>query len=222
MLLFYSHAYGWGRLLSQIKRIPVFFLVLILVCSLPFANVDLWYLRLISGIQSHGGVDVTLITRLAEITYQLDVLLADWRKLFFGAGLAAPTYFSADFSEALSIVFSNDYEYQGVGGGHNTYVGTIFTGGALAGGLFIITIASMVYQQLRKLKGSGHELQKNIGYFLITSGGASVVGYSIFAVFGGLFGDRLGAFCFGCSVGFVLIGARFMDNQRAKGHLHYD
>ena len=112
--------------------------VIFLFGSLSIASsfLDIWSNRLAFN---DGGVlsDPTFLTRVAEMTFQIRILLESNINMIFGMGAAAETRFASEFYDLLSLVFSQNYEYVGAGVGHNNFVGLIYTGGFIMGSLFI-------------------------------------------------------------------------------------
>lgn len=174
-----------------------------------------WFIRLFSSVEEQG-IDVTFYTRIAEAVYQINKLMESPINLLTGLGIAAETKFAPEFTKILSIVFSGDYEYTGMGYGHNTYIGIVFTGGVLFGGLFIYYMISISLKNIlffRSLLKKNQELSDY--YFIIAWGGSAALGYCIYGFLGGTFGDRMASLSFGLAFGLIFLGKRYvLQNAR--------
>lgn len=188
--------------------ILVFFIYLILPNQL-----ELWIQRLFTS-SSDNGFDLTLTTRIAETSYQIQRLTDSFINLLFGLGMGAETQFNYNYWLLVSTVLGEKFEFQGHGYGHNTYIGTVFLGG-IFGFIFIISLLVSFYIFMKKVKvildKSG---EKSNSEFIIVWGVLSIIGYLVYGFFGGIFGDRLNSFAFGISYGLVFLGLSEYGNER--------
>lgn len=188
------------------------FMLFLLICVYLFIpdGFERWVVRLFTSIDDQG-VDVTAITRIAEVVYQVGKLLESPVNLMTGMGIAAETKFDPEYRQILSIVFSDDFEYIGKGYGHNNYIGIIYTGGIVMGGLFI---CSILYSLMKSIMFFRAELirQRNVTdyHFCLAWSGSAALGYSAYGILGGTFGDRLAALSYGLSFGLVFLSKKFI------------
>ena len=169
-----------------------------------------WVIRLFTSIDDQG-VDVTAITRIAEISYQVGKLLESPVNLLMGMGVAAETRFDPEYRQILSIVFREDFEYVGKGYGHNNYIGIIYTGGVIFGGLFIFSIFYGLMKLIMFFRSELIRRRHTTDYhFCFAWGGSAALAYSVYGVLGGTFGDRLAALSYGLSFGLVFFSKKFI------------
>ena len=174
--------------------------------SITSSFLDVWSGRLTFD---DGGIlaDPTLLTRVAEITFQIRVLLENNLNMIFGMGVAAETRFAQEFYDLLSMVFREDYEYIGAGVGHNNYVGLVYVGGIILGSLFVLSQLNTMLVSFTYLRKSFRDIRiKNSESFIALWGAFSTIGYLSYGMFGGIFGDRLASLSFGIAYGLMLLG----------------
>lgn len=208
------------RLKSIIKNIGlpstvIFGMAFLLIGGLSITSsfLDIWSNRFTFG---DGGVlaDPTLLTRVAEMTFQIRVLLENNVNMIFGMGVAAETIFAQEFYDLLSMVFTEDYEYIGAGVGHNNYVGLVYVGGMILGPLFVLSQLNTMLKSFTYLRKSFKDIQiKNSESFIALWGAFSTIGYLSYGMFGGIFGDRLASLSFGIAFGLMLLGIYRMQKK---------
>lgn len=105
---------------------------------IPGSPLERWETRMFTERAAHRGVDITAMARAGEARFQVDRLKGSPLGLVFGFGVAAPTAFDARTAQFINVVIgSNNGYFTESGVGHNNYVGTIYIGGLLAGGLML-------------------------------------------------------------------------------------
>jgi hypothetical protein len=197
---------------GNIKFIFIFILLALVFFIFNVHLLDRWILRLFTG-NDLLGINVTALTRIAEIQYQITLLTDNVVDLFFGLGIAAETRFSDEYSHALSVVFRDDYEYIGHGLGHNNFIGILFTGGLIFGGFFLIVLCIEILKSIRLFRRNIERKVHTNYMFLLAWGGSSALAYTVFGLFAGTFGDRVSSFCYGISFGLIFLG-------RKLGNIH--
>ena len=170
-----------------------------------------WIVRLFTGIEDKGGIDVTFITRIAESKYQIDTLFSSLQNILFGLGIAAKTAFSSEYRDLLNLVYKDYTEFHSIGYGHNVYVGILFISG-LPIGLYMIY--KLIVEPLKIRKEFLKKRKKTLANFIILWGGSASFGYLIYGFFGGTFGDRFGAVAYGLSFGIAFLGIRMKKNEK--------
>ena len=188
--------------------------VIFLFGSLSIASsfLDIWSNRLAFN---DGGVlsDPTFLTRVAEMTFQIRILLESNINMIFGMGAAAETRFASEFYDLLSLVFSQNYEYVGAGVGHNNFVGLIYTGGFIMGSLFIFFQLTTMWKSFLYLRFKFKDIsQKRSEHFIALWGAFSTIGFFCYGMFGGTFGDRLASLSFGVAFGLMFLGIFKLQN----------
>jgi O-antigen ligase len=199
--------------LLKMALTPFVIILIAFVAYFIFPEIfDRWYLRLFSAIDSHGGVDVTAVTRIAEITYQINMLLESPYNLIFGLGISAETWFADEYHEVLRTVYSSDFEYSGRGFGHNTYIGALFTGGVIFGVIFVYALFNTVRKAFFYMRYQSKTKKYITTYhFMLVWGTCSAFGYLVYGFLGGIFGDRLMSLSFGLSFALIFIGIRGIE-----------
>ena len=139
--------------------------------------------------------------------FQVRVLLESNINIIFGMGAAAETRFASEFYTSLSMIFPQDYEYLGAGVGHNNYIGLIYIGGIFLGLSFIYSQFHAMWKSFIFLRIFFKKTQtKRSETFLALWGYFSTVGYLLYGMLGGTFGNRLGSLSFGIAFGLMLLG----------------
>jgi len=185
--------------------ISISFIFLFGTFSVTSAFLDIWENRLLFGDSILS--DPTFLTRIAEIMFQVRVLLESNINIIFGMGAAAETRFASEFYTALSMIFPQDYEYLGAGVGHNNYIGLIYVGGIFLGLTFIYHQFHAMWESFIFLRIFFKKTQtKRSETFLALWGSFSTFGYLSYGMLGGTFGDRLGSLSFGIAFGLMLLG----------------
>jgi len=212
----------WVKNLKKVFNIIFLFSILFVLFSIIFPEMlERWIIRLFVSAEEQG-IDVTYITRIAESTNQLSQLSDNMTNLLIGLGIYGETGFSEEYRKMLNIVFSDDFVYVGHGFGHNTYVGSIFVSGIVVGSIFIYTILLNIKNAIKlmkyKYKANLYMSNKNIQYnkqyfFILAWGTSSALGYAIYALLAGLFGDRLYSLSFGISFGLIFLGKRLLEKK---------
>ena len=180
--------------------------------SITSSFLDIWTNRL---NLNDGGVlsDPTFLTRAAEMTFQIRILLESNINMIFGMGAAAETRFAPEFYDLLSLVFAQNYEYIGHGVGHNNYVGLIYTGGFIIGLLFILFQIVTMWKSFLYLRFKFKNISQKKGeHFIALWGACSTIGYLCYGMFGGTFGDRLFSLSFGIAFGLMFLGIFKLQN----------
>jgi hypothetical protein len=149
LIFFMACGYFWIALNkpfhTNIKR------TLLLVTISILALIPAWYIadQLRPGFyqdwtnrifhQYHGGMDITLLTRLAEWSGQIRSLTENMSSLIFGRGLGSEYFWDYKFFFALKSVYSwNDLiNKSGWYGGHSMWVYSLYSGGLLFGWIII-------------------------------------------------------------------------------------
>jgi len=160
---------------------------------------EVWTARLFhSGAES--GVDLTLLTRLAEYSGQMSALTQDVTTLLIGKGMGAMYYSSLEF--AYMLPFMADEPAQWVAG-HSTWVYPIFASGVVFG--LTIPVVS-IWTLVTGLTATSPSGSRNaIVYFAIY---LAYLGQSLTSQ---LFGERYGALILG-----VVSGALFVYSGRVR------
>lgn len=165
-----------------------------------FANNEVaqhWTQRLFQADQF--GYDVTELTRIAEINYQVSTYFESNISIFFGHGLAATNHLVGD---ALTIVQSiiGQYELEDIGFGHNLYTSMLFQSGMIFGVLGVVALAYLGFR-------SGVYIMK---FHTTTSFGQAglvaslaTIGTIVYGFLGSPLGDRGTSLFFGVSVGIM-------------------
>lgn len=173
--------------------------VLLLATSpvLPGDPMTQWLFRLV-GHERQVGADITAITREAEIAYQI-AQLADECFLPVGCGLGAFTTIDPHAAaRAYLITGEGGIRYGYTGFGHNTPISLIYLGGFAGVPLLLFGVASAwtaVRVLLRTVRGGEPHLPASVGL--------AVIGYYVYSLLGGVFGDRQYALFLGVSTGFT-------------------
>lgn len=185
--------------------ISISFIFLFGTLSVTSAFLDIWENRLLFGDSILS--DPTFLTRIAEIMFQVRVLIESNINIIFGMGAAAETRFASEFYTALSMIFPQDYEYLGAGVGHNNYIGLIYVGGIFLGLSFIYHQFHAMWKSFIFLRIFFKKTQtKRSETFIALWGSFSTFGYLSYGMLGGTFGDRLGSLSFGIAFGLMLLG----------------
>ncbi len=172
-----------------------------------------WIVRLFTGIEDSGGVDITYITRIAESKYQIDTLFSSLINLLFGLGIAAETAFSSEYKNLLDLVYRDYTDFHSIGYGHNVYIGILFISG-LPIGLIMIYRLIIEPLKIRKEFLKKRKRKKTLADFTIMWGGSASFGYLVYGFFGGTFGDRLGAVAYGLAFGIAFLGIRMKKHEQ--------
>lgn len=176
--------------------------ILIIVTSINPELAERWIFRITTS--SDVGFDLTGATRLAEATYQINLLGSDLSGLFFGFGMNAETHFAGKYALLIQDILG-DYslDFQGNGYGHIFYVGLIYVGGIFAGGgviLALVIIVILASKELKRVWTISSDEEKYIGLFGISAS----LGYIGYGFLGGTWGDRSMSFFFGVAIGLSL------------------
>lgn len=129
-----KHAEGFSFL---IKTFLVLLIAVFLSLFIPSEFYDRLFERVFGSYESYG-FDVTTLSRLAELDFQIDALTDNLINLIFGLGLGAPYSFAEAYFRDLAMVMPMS-ELQDINWwamGHNFWVYSLFAQGIVVG-LFI-------------------------------------------------------------------------------------
>lgn len=221
-MLLFAVVFAWplilkGRALSLqvLALIGIVAAVLVVDAFLPSSPLDRWTQRFTSA-QLHSGFDITAVTRAGETGYQIARLGESVQGLFFGFGAAAPNFYDGPSARIISLLLGQKAAYwTEIGVGHNNYVGTIYIGGLLAGGMLLITqfialMKSAKVVSILPINGAGRSYLAPIIFSL------TVVGYMAYGILGGTLGGRSACLLFGFSIGIVFWLSGDLKNQRSN------
>jgi len=209
------------------KTIPRILLGLIALAAVIFAIylfepvlVKRWILRL--SVRSSFGFDLTGATRLAEANYQITRLRQDLSGLWFGFGMFAETRFSGLNARLVeSILGAKGLDYLGHGYGHNFYVGLVYVGGVIAGGLAALTLFLAPIKGAAKARRMRLEEATSVTRFAWIWGVSACAGYIGYGFLGGTFGDRSISLFYGLAMGLLFSRNFRTPNQiRTPGGPH--
>jgi hypothetical protein len=116
--------------------------------------------------QYYGGMDITLLTRLAEWSGQIRALTENMSSLIFGRGLGSEYFWDYNYFFVLKSVYSwNDFINKGGWyGGHSMWVYSLYSGGLLFGWIIIAISFFSLFRMLAVVK------KKHIHYdYILTS-----------------------------------------------------
>ena len=212
-----------GLLLQSLRTqvrgtISILFGAIILIAFLVTYSPDLvseWVARL-APANDIRGTDISLVTRAAEIDFQISKLSENSFNFIFGLGLAGKTAFTDEYYNMLVGIYSLDYSYQGRGIGHNTFIGLMYVGGVPLG---LWCIGALVRVGIGAYTTAYFLMRKNLldstDEALIVMGTTGTLGYLAYALLGGLFGDRQMSFSLGLAIG---VGLALQKKFNSKPH----
>lgn len=131
---------------TSAKRLAFFGIVVPVAVMLTIAIrpdfFEIWLSRLFQH-KTEAGLDITLITRLAEYRGQLDALTQSWWSLIIGNGIGASYVWDADFLAALPFdVDHTSFWFAG----HSTWVYPFFASGIIFGAIIpFVFLRSLVW-----------------------------------------------------------------------------
>lgn len=196
--------FAGGKLLKA-KSLPVQALIAISLIGLvivgdallPASPLERWTQRIFSA-QEHHGYDITAVTRAGETGYQISKLKESVSGLMFGYGASAQNFYDGENARIIAMLLGRKAAYwTETGVGHNNYVGTIYVGGVLAGGLLLVVqFISLVKSSsiLRRL-----DVKAGASVYSVP---LAVAAYMTFGLLGGTMGSRSACLLFGLVVGF--------------------
>lgn len=201
---------------SQLKKIAIRLAVLLagLVLILGLLQLLLpelgerWIGRLF--VFKETGVEVTALTRIAEIKGQLEQMEQDFVGLIFGFGMRSVINWSGQEMDIIASAFGANYDLSGYGYGHNFYIGSIYVGGILFGLPMILAIITSTALALVKLKRSSALISPQERFAAVFAVCGSI-GYCCFGLFGGTLGDRSMSLYYGVATALQL---RFLFSKR--------
>ena len=151
-----------------------------------------------------NGIDLTLITRVAEFKGQLNLLTSNYLTLLIGNGIG--NNYQWDFSTLTQLPFKVDQDISWFSG-HSTWVYTFFSSGLLLGAIFPLVLIigakngyNAATQQFRTIHS-----EYNVTAFIVFM---SYFGQSFTS---NLLHERYGAMILG-----IVVGAMFIYNKREK------
>lgn len=190
-------------IISTLFRFSVVSLISVLLLSFILPDfTERWISRLI-GLGEEKSGDITSLTRLAEIEGQIHYLKNDIWGLFFGFGIAAPTEWMGEGLATLITLLGPNFNTIGYSYGHNIYVGIIYVGGLLFGIPLISLLLLLPLLFYIKAKKYQKLMSVNEKFFLFFTF-FSILGFSVYGLLGGTFGDRSMSIYYGIVFGLML------------------
>jgi hypothetical protein len=123
------------RILSwRVIVYTLFILTIAIVMMINFRSdiISVWTLRFTEH-SALNGIDLTMVTRIAEVKGQLSLLTQNFLTLFIGNGIG--NNYQLDFSTLTHLPFKLDQDMSWFSG-HSTWIYTFFSSGLLLGAIF--------------------------------------------------------------------------------------
>ena len=183
-----------------------FFILTIAVLGMIYFRPDIvsvWIIRFTEH-SALNGIDLTMVTRIAEFKGQLNLLTRNYLTLLIGNGIG--NNYQLDFSTLTQLPFKLDQDISWFSG-HSTWIYTFFSSGLLLGAIFpfvLIISAKNGYNAAIKPFRTIHSTC-NITAFIVFM---SYFGQSFTA---NLLHERYGALILG-----IVIGTMFIYNKRKR------
>lgn len=194
------------RSLARAAQLMPFVLIAVLAVDaiFPVSQVDRWWDRLVSTRIAHRGIDVTGLTRIGELTYQLEQLEESTIGLLIGFGPAAQTRFDDQVAALVTYLVGGDYGmiWRGGGFGHNNHFGVFYVGGIAAGTLLLLSQFLALVQVPGLLRRYGR-MSNGEERLLLMAIPTALVGYMALGAFSGTMGARSSAALLGACLGMV-------------------
>jgi hypothetical protein len=150
------------------------------------------------------GFDLTAASRIAEAEFQLDSIRSSATTAIVGNGIGARTQLSGEYADLFYAVAPN-HEVSSIGFGHTDQTSILFVGGLIVGGLFLVLTLRLVYWGFCLLKRWLYAVDERRDIAFVGCWGATtVIGVTVYGVFGGTFGDRSASMHYGIAAAMVL------------------
>ena len=194
------------KILSGRVIFHTFFILSIAVLMMIYFRPDIisvWTIRFTEH-SALNGIDLTMVTRIAEFKGQLKLLTQNYLTLLIGNGIG--NNYQLDYTTLTQLPFKVDQDMSWFSG-HSTWVYTFFSSGLLLGAIFPLVLIlgakngyNAATQQLRTINSAC-----NITAFIVFM---SYFGQSFTA---NLLHERYGALILG-----IVVGTMFIYNNREK------
>ena len=202
-----SFLYGIRRMLrggGVLRTSIILILAIIIVVYFRPDIISVW-VRRFSEHSTWNGIDLTLITRIAEFKGQLNLLTSNYLTLLIGNGIG--NNYHSDFSILTQLPFKVDEDINWFSG-HSTWIYTFFSSGLLLGPVFPLVL----------IIGAKNGYKAATQQFKTIHSACNVTAFIVFMSYFGqsftsnLLHERYGALILGVVVGTMFINERRESN----------
>jgi len=170
-----------------------------------------WTDRLTSQ-RTDDGIDITLITRLAEYKGQYDSLMASPTTMLVGKGFGSSYEWDEGYLTDFLEFIVEEEESTTTKGSHSTWLFPFYTHGLIIGTAFVVALLMSLGSAFRRCRQLSPGTQQ---HFVMVFSYLCLASYFGISVTANIINDRLGGIMVGALVGLVIAQRRSTTDNRS-------